>query len=115
MGFFLSPLFSTREAEGSVFPSFDARRAYVELISFAFPSLAFPCSHQPDLQLDSLDVAWQGERHRCPQHLLHSSHLQPCYTAATAPVLQAKYLEEQTRLAARDSQLNHHQQGENGP
>lgn len=40
MGFFLSRLFSTREARGCIFLSLDARRAYVELISFAFP---YPC------------------------------------------------------------------------
>lgn len=39
MGFFLSPLFSTKEARGCILPSL--RRAYVELISFAFP---YPCN-----------------------------------------------------------------------
>ena len=42
MGLFLSPLFSTREAWGCFFPSLHARRAYVELISFAFPYPRIP-------------------------------------------------------------------------
>lgn len=119
MGFFLSPLFSTVEAQGCILPSLGARGAYVELISFAFPYTCTPLLTPARPAAGCPWCCWARRAALLPAVTPAALTPSPGTQQQQLPFLLAKQLEEQNGpvpgSSSWTSQLRHDQLGETAP